>query len=254
VARLDARGVTPGYLDHLARTAARAQAGTGSDALVFVPGAREVDEVVSRLGGMTDDVDVLALHGRLPAGAQDRATGGRRPGDPPRIVVSTAIAESSLTVPGVHLVVDAGLSREVRRDRGRDMSGLVTVSASRAAVEQRAGRAARLGPGRTVRAYPEEDLAGMPAHSPAGITTADLTDAALWLASWGTPRGEGLARLTAPPQAEITAAEATLRTLGLVDEDGRTTPAGDRVASLPVGVREARALLDGARRLPGDRA
>ncbi|MFC7464967.1 ATP-dependent helicase HrpB [Brachybacterium sp. GCM10030252] len=254
--RLDARGVTRDYLDHLARTAVRAQAGSGADALVFVPGAREVDELVSRLEGLIgrdggDEVEVLALHGRLPAAAQDRATGGRRPGEPPRIVVSTSIAESSLTVPGVHLVVDAGLSREVRRDRGRDMTGLVTVSASRAAADQRAGRAARLGPGRAVRVFAESDLAGMPAQSPPEITSTDLTDAALWLACWGTPRGEGLPLLTPPPPAEIAAAESTLHALGLVEDDGRPTARGRRVARLPIGVREARALLDGARALPG---
>lgn len=249
--RMDARGVTREYLDHLARVTADAQARSGSDALVFMPGAREVDELVQRIRRRAGGVEVLALHGRLPASAQDRATTGRRPGDLPRIVVSTAIAESSLTVPGVHLVVDAGLSREVRRDRGRDMSGLVTVSASRASIQQRAGRAARLGPGRAVRAFGESELAGMPAQAPAEITAADLTDAALQLACWGTPRGEDLALLTAPPHAEIAAAESTLQSLGLVDAEGRPTPSGTRVARLPVGAREARALLDGTRHLSG---
>src|SRR5699024_12116645 len=179
--------------------------------------------------------------GRLPAAQQDRATGGRRPDQPPRIVVSTALAESSLTVPGAHLVVDAGLSREVRRDRGRDMSGLVTVSASRAAAEQRAGRAARQGPGAAVRVFAPSDLAGMPAQSPPEITATDLTDAALWLACWGTPRADALPLLTAAPRTEIMAAERTLQALGLVDGEGRPTASGTRVARLPVGVREARA-------------
>src|SRR5699024_6500504 len=93
------------------------------------------------------------------------------------------------------------------------------------------------GPGRAVRAFAESDLAGMPAQAPAQITAADLTDAALVLACWGTPRGEGLALLTPPPRAEIEAAEATLRSLGLVDDQGRPTPSGTRVAQLPVGAR-----------------
>lgn len=250
--RLDARGVTWAFLDHLAAVTIREHAAQDGDALVFVPGAREVDELVGRLRSRSGaEVEVLPLHGRLPTAEQDRATGGRGPGDPPRIVVSTALAESSLTVPGVRLVIDAGLSRQVRRDRARDMSGLVTVSASRAAVEQRAGRAARQGAGRAVRAFSPTDLAGMPAQDPPEITTADLTDAALLLARWGTPRGEGLALPTPPPAREIADAEGTLRALGLVDEDGRTTASGDRIATLPVGVREARALLDGARVLPG---
>ncbi|WP_114853368.1 ATP-dependent helicase HrpB [Brachybacterium sp. YJGR34] len=253
--RLDARGVTREYLDHLARTAARAQREHATDALVFVPGAREVDETVARLRSLVgEEVEVLPLHGRLPAAEQDRATGGRRPGERARIVVSTALAESSLTVPGVHLVIDAGLSREVRRDRGRDMTGLVTLSASRAAAEQRAGRAARQGPGAAVRVYAESDLAGMPAQSPPEITAADLTDAALWLACWGTPRGEGLPLLTPPPRTEIAAAERTLHAMGLVDSGGRPTATGTEVAALPIGVREARALRDGAARLPGPEA
>ncbi|MEE1619562.1 ATP-dependent helicase HrpB [Brachybacterium sp. J144] len=245
--RLDARGVTREYLAHLAGVVARTR--TDGDALVFLPGVREVDETVRRVRELVGPgTEVLPLHGRLPAAAQDRATGGRSPGDPPRIVVSTALAESSLTVPGVDLVIDAGLSREVRRDRGRDMSGLVTVSASHAALTQRAGRAARQGPGRAVRVLAETDLAGMPAHSPPEITTSDLTDAALQLACWGTPRGEGLALLTPPPVAEITAAEETLRALDLVDADGRPTAEGTAVARMPVGVREARALRGGSAR------
>ena len=245
--RLDTRGVPREFLDHVAHTAAAAHRESGSDALVFVPGAREVDEVVARTAALLGDGhEVLPLHGRLPARAQDRATGGRAPGDRPRVVVTTAIAESSLTVPGVRLVVDAGLSRQVRRDRVRDMAGLVTVSASRASAEQRAGRAARQGPGVVVRAYAEADHARMPAADPPEIATSDLTDAALLLAAWGTPRGEGLALPDAPPAAEITAAEANLRALGLVDQTGAMTPAGVRVARMPVGVREARALVDGA--------
>src|SRR5699024_12654433 len=108
-----------------------------------------------------------------------------------------------------------------------------------------------LGRGVVWRSYPVYDPAGMPVQSPAQTTAAYLTDAALLLACCGTPRGEGLALLTPPPRAEIEAAEATLRSLGLVDDQGRPTPSGTRVAQLPVGAREARALLDGARRLQG---
>src|SRR5690606_6096176 len=171
---------------------------------------------------------------------------GRDPEDAPRIVVSTALAESSLTVPGVRVVVDAGLSREVRRDRARDMTGLVTVSASRASAEQRAGRAARQGPGRAVRAYAETDFARMPQASAPEIASADLVDAALLLAAWGTPRGEGLRLPTAPPPAAIAQAESVLRSLDLVDASGRVTAAGARIARLPIGARTARALITGA--------
>lgn len=251
--RLDDRGVTRGYLEHIAQVAVSEQRTHGCDALVFVPGAREVDEVVrlidARLSSHASDshpVRVLPLHGRLSAAAQDLAVRGRAAGDPPRIVVSTSLAESSLTVPGVHLVVDSGLSREVRRDRARSMSGLVTVSASRASAEQRAGRAARLGPGHAVRVYSEAEFARMPAAAAPEIASADLLDAALLLAVWGTPGGRGLALPTTPPAATMAEAEQLLSALELVDADGRSTPTGTRVAQLPVGVREARALLVGA--------
>ena len=245
--RLDERGVTRDFLAHVARLAVAEQAAAGCDALVFVPGAREVDAVVAAIGELTRGTDVAALplHGQLPARDQDRAVSGRAAAEPHRIVVSTALAESSLTVPGVRLVVDAGLAREVRRDQGRDMAGLVTVSASRASVEQRAGRAARLGPGRAVRAYSEAELARMPAAASPEIRSADLVDAALILAAWGTPGGVGLRLLTPPPAAAIERATGVLRTLELTGADGRVTALGARVAALPVGVREARALLTG---------
>ncbi|MBK0419362.1 ATP-dependent helicase HrpB [Leucobacter sp. CSA1] len=252
-ARLDRRGVTREYLAHLADVTATAQAEAACDALVFVPGAREVDEL-SRLLRAASSAEVLPLHSRIAARDQDRAVRGRSPADPPRIVVSTALAESSLTVPGVRLVVDSGLAREVRRDRARSMTGLVTASASRASAEQRAGRAARQGPGRAVRVYSEADLARMPAESPPEIASADLTDAALLLAEWGTPRGAGLRLPTAPPAAAIAEAEEVLRGLGLVDDMGRPTPLGSRVALLPVGAREARALVAGATELGDARA
>ncbi|WP_449283688.1 ATP-dependent helicase HrpB [Leucobacter sp.] len=247
-ARLDRRGVTREYLAHLADVAASAQRAEGCDALVFVPGAHEVDEVV-RLLRERRRVEVLPLHGRIPAREQDRAVRGRGAGDPPRIVVSTALAESSLTVPGVRLVIDSGLSREVRRDRARSMTGLVTVSASRASAEQRAGRAARQAPGRAVRVCSEAEFARMPAESAPEIASADLTDAALLLAAWGTPGGAGLALPTAPPSPAMDEAVAVLQALRLVDGAGRPTPLGARVARLPVGVREARALLEGAAEL-----
>ncbi|UOQ58205.1 ATP-dependent helicase HrpB [Leucobacter allii] len=250
-ARLDARGAARGFLAHLAELAARAQREDGVDALVFVPGAREVDALLALLRGRPEvragGVEVLPLHGRVPARDQDRAVRGRRVDEPPRIVVSTALAESSLTVPGVRLVIDAGLSRELRRDRSRDMTGLVTVSASRSSAEQRAGRAARQGPGRAIRAYSEAEFARMLPDAAPEIASADLADAALALAAWGAPGGRGFRFPTPPPPGAMARAEATLGALGLVSPGtGGITPLGRTVAGLPVGVREARALLAGA--------
>lgn len=245
VARIGPRGVPREFLDHVARTAVAEQARERADALVFVPTARDVDEVVRRIREQTS-IEALPLHGRLPAAQQDRATAGRGPGEPARIVVTTSLAESSLTVPGVRLVIDAGLARENRRDAARDMTGLVTVSASRASLEQRAGRAARQGPGRAVRLFTEAEQAAFPKSGSPEIASADLTDTALLLAAWGTPAGAGLRLLTPPPAAAMERAVAALRELALIDGEGRATALGARVARMPVGVREARALMAGA--------
>lgn len=239
--RTDDRGVTPGFLDHVASTVRRALAERAGDVLVFVPGAGEVDGVTRRLGGL--DADVRPLHGRLPATEQDRAL---TPGARRRVVVSTAVAESSLTVPGVRLVVDAGLSREPRTDHARGLAGLVTVSVSRASAEQRAGRAGREGPGAVYRCWSAHDHARLVAHPQPEILTADLTAFALELACWGTPRGDGLALLDPPPTAAMTVAHSTLVGLGAVDADGHPTARGRAVSAIPVDPRLGRALLDGA--------
>ncbi|MCW4601520.1 ATP-dependent helicase HrpB [Janibacter hoylei] len=243
--RTDARGVTRDFLEHVARVTARHHE-PDHHTLVFVPGAREVDQVVELLGRLVPGAEVLPLHGRLAPREQDRAIGGEPTTSGGRIVVSTDLAESSLTVPGVRLVVDAALSREPRRDAARDMSGLVTVQASRASMTQRAGRAARLGPGRAVRLVEESVWSRAPEHVTPQITTADLTETALTLAAWGSPRGEGMALLTPPPTAGIDAAETTLRGLGLVDDGGRITDDGFAATRIPADPRLARALLDGA--------
>lgn len=251
VPRLDARGVTDGFLEHVAAVTADEVRSSGVDALVFLPGVREIERVVRALGArLGDAAEVLPLHGGLEPAAQDRAVSGRASGPGgrtrPRIVVSTDLAESSLTVPGVRLVVDACLSREPRRDTARDMTGLVTVSASRDSCVQRAGRAARLGPGLAVRCLTEQEYAGLTAHRTAAIATSDLTTFALDVACWGAPRGEGLALPDPPPAGEIARAEKVLCGLGALDADGRATDHGRALARVPADPRHARALLDGA--------
>jgi ATP-dependent helicase HrpB len=241
VARTDERGVTPAFLDHVAATVARALDERTGDVLVFVPGAGEVDGVARRLS--RHDVDVRPLHGRLPAREQDLALA---PGPRRRVVVSTAVAESSLTVPGVRVVVDAGFSREPRTDHRRGLAGLVTVSVSRAAAQQRAGRAGREGPGAVYRCWSAADDARLSPHPEPEILTADLTAFALELACWGSPGGAGLALLDAPPAAALAAAHEILTDLGAVDRDGRATDRGRAVSAVPADPRLARALLDGA--------
>ena len=240
--RLGPRGVPREFLAHVAATVERALAERSGDVLVFLPGAREVDDVVSRLrGAAPEGVDVLPLHGRLPASAQDAALApsptGRR-----RVVVATNVAESSLTVPGVRVVVDSTLAREPRLDVARSMSGLVTVGVSRAAGVQRAGRAGREGPGVVYRCCSPTDWARSPLAPTPEILSADLTGAALELAVWGVPDGAGLAWVDEPPAAALAAAREALERLGLAGADG-VTPLGRAVAGLPAGVREARALL-----------
>lgn len=248
--RLDDRGVTPAFLSHVARTAAAAHAKAlkaheGTDALVFVPGAREVSRVATELHRLTR-ADILELHGQLPPREQDRAVAGRTPGDPPRIVVTTSLAESSLTVNGVRLVIDSGLARQPRRDAGRGISGLVTVSASKASADQRAGRAARQGPGAVVRCYDDATWGAMPAHTVPEVRTADLTFACLALAVWGAPGGDGLSLPDSLPSRARADADAQLRRLGAIAEDGRATDLGRVLVAMPVEPRWGRALLDGA--------
>ena len=248
VARLGPHGVPREFLAHVAATAERALDERPGDALVFLPGAREVDDVVARLRrALPESVDVLPLHGRLPAAAQDAALAPSAPGRR-RVVVSTNVAESSLTVSGVRIVVDSTLTRRPRLDVARAMSGLVTVGVSRSAGIQRAGRAGREGPGAVHRCCTPVDWARSPQAPSPEIASADLTRAALELAVWGAPDGAGLSWIEPPPEAAMRVARRTLAGLGLV-EDGAVTALGRAVAALPAGVREARALLAAARRI-----
>lgn len=239
--RTDDRGITPAFHDHVAATVRRALAEHEGDVLVFVPGVAEVEQTVRRLGGVA--ADVHALHGRLTSAEQDRALSE---GPARRVIVSTAVAESSLTVPGVRVVVDAGFSREPRTDHRRGLAGLVTVAVSRAAAEQRAGRAGRLGPGAVLRCWSETDHAHLPAHPEPEIATADLTSFALEVARWGSPGADGLALLDPPPGPALATARATLAELGAVDDSGRITERGRAIADVPADPRLGRALLDGA--------
>ncbi|WP_372728325.1 ATP-dependent helicase HrpB [Nocardioides sp.] len=250
VRRADDRGLTPAFLDHVAACTRRALAEREGDVLVFVPGAAEVGGVVRRLAGHPS-VDVLPLHGRLAPADQDRALdeGLRR-----RVVVSTAVAESSLTVPGVRVVVDAGLSREPRADHRRGLAGLVTVSVSRAGAEQRAGRAGRQGPGAVYRCWSESEHAHLAAHPEPEVATADLTAFALELATWGSPDGAGLRLLDPPPVAAMAVARSTLLGLGAITNDGRVTARGREIAAVSADPRLARGLLDGAESVGARRA
>ena len=230
-------GVRREYLAHVARTVEETVAATEGSVLVFLPGVGEIETVRSNLH--LGDVPVLTLHGQLSAAEQDRALS---PASGRRVILSTSIAESSLTVPGVSVVVDAGLAREPRFDAGRSLSSLMTVPAALARLEQRAGRAARTGPGIAVRVMDAVDVARRPAQSAPGIATQDLTDARLQVAAWGTPVEE-LALLDAPPAGTWEAAGQSLSSLGAIDEAGAATALGRTLASLPLDPPLGRALL-----------
>jgi len=219
----------------------------GGDVLAFLPGVPEIRRTAAALDGT--DADVLPLHGRLPAAEQDRPL---RPGPRRRVVLATAVAESSLTVPGVRAVVDAGLARVPRTDHRRGLAGLVTVRVSAAVAEQRAGRAGREGPGRVLRCWPEGEVLA-PEPEPE-IRTADLTRLALDLACWGTPDGAGLRWWDAPPEGPLRAGRAVLHALGALAGDGvdaGVTDRGRRMAELGLHPRLARALLDGTPEVGG---
>ncbi|MEV6343951.1 ATP-dependent helicase C-terminal domain-containing protein [Actinoplanes sp. NPDC051851] len=233
--------VDPRLLDHVAATTRRALAEGDGDVLVFLPGAREIDIVAGRLRGV--DAEVIPLHGRQSGSAQDAAL---RPGPRRRVVLATAVAESSLTVPGVRAVVDCGLSRVPRMDHSRGLGALVTVPVSRSSATQRAGRAGREAPGRAYRCWSEAQHDRLPAQPEPEIAAADLTGFALDLALWGHPDGTGLALPDQPPAGALRAAKATLHDLGAVDDSGRVTERGRTLAAAGLHPRLARALLDGA--------
>jgi len=236
--------VDPALLDHVAATVRRALAERDGDVLCFLPGVGEIARVAGLLSGA--GADVLQVHGQAPAAVQDAVLA---PGERRRVVLATSVAESSLTVPGVRVVVDCGLAREPRTDHARGLGALTTVRVSRAAAEQRAGRAGREAPGTVYRCWSRAEHERLPARPRPEIELADLTAFALHAACWGDPDAAGLALLDAPPQAAMRAAHRTLRAIGAVDGDGRATERGRVLARVGVHPRLARALVDGAERV-----
>ncbi|MEU5878951.1 ATP-dependent helicase HrpB [Spirillospora sp. NPDC047279] len=237
--------VDPALLAHVAAQVRRALAERDGDVLCFLPGVGEIARVAGMLSGL-GSADVLQVHGQAPPAAQDAVLA---PGERRRVVLATSVAESSLTVPGVRVVVDAGLAREPRTDHARGLGALTTVRASRAATEQRAGRAGREAPGTVYRCWGEADHERLPARPRPEIELADLTAFALQIACWGEPDARGLALLDPPPEAALRAARTTLEALGAAGDDGRVTERGRRLARVGVHPRLGRALLDGAPRV-----
>ncbi|RDL03638.1 ATP-dependent helicase HrpB [Streptomyces sp. HB202] len=242
--------VDPALLTHVAATVRRALAEREGDVLCFLPGVGEIGRVAGQLAGV--DAEVLQVHGRAPAAVQDAVLAGSS--GVRRVVLATSVAESSLTVPGVRVVVDSGLAREPRTDHARGLSALTTVRASQAAGRQRAGRAGREAPGAVYRCWDQAEdgrLARFPAPE---IKVADLAAFALQAACWGDPDASSLALLDPPPAGAMGAAREVLGAIGAVDGGGRITERGVRMSRLGLHPRLARALLDGAAEVGARRA
>ncbi len=225
-------------------TVRRALAAHDGDVLVFLPGAAEIRRAERALGDLGPGVHVRPLHGSMPPAAQDAAI-APSPAGTRKVVLSTAIAETSLTIEGVTVVVDAGLRRTPRLDAGSGMSRLVTLPVTAAEAEQRAGRAGRLAPGTAYRLWSRAEDATRRSHPEPEIEVADLTSLALELAAWGTSEHE-LAWLTPPPAAHLAAARDLLHRLGALDATGTITAHGRSMAEQPLHPRLAHLLLRGA--------
>ena len=217
--------------------------------LVFLPGAGEIRRVQGMLSDLRDERFTLhALYGDLPPREQDAAL---QPAarDARKIVLATNIAETSLTIDGVRVVVDSGVARRSVFSPGTGMSTLELQRISRASADQRAGRAGRLSPGVCYRAWSESAQRSLAAYTPPEILSSDLAPLVLELSAWGTREPVDLHWLDPPPRAMFESARDTLRLLGAIDAQGMLTPEGQAMARLPVHPRIARMLLTGG--VPG---
>ncbi|MGB5083389.1 MAG: ATP-dependent helicase HrpB [Methylocystis silviterrae] len=215
--------------------------------LAFLPGQGEIARVASRLAEsrLPDDIDVAPLYGALDRGEQDLAIASARPGRR-KIVLATSIAETSLTIEDVRIVVDSGLARVQRFEPDLGLSRLETVRASRASVDQRRGRAGRTESGVCYRLWDEPQTAALPAFAAPEILDADLSGLALDLAAWGVSDPGRLKWLDPPPAPAWKEAVALDRELGALDDDGRLTDMGRAVRALPLAPRLARMVVEAA--------
>ena len=240
----------PGPGERIERSVAsairRALDAESGSALVFLPGLGEIRRVAAELtpDSLPADTDVIALHGDLPLEQQDAAIKPARAGTR-KIVLATSIAETSLTIEGIRIVVDSGLARVPRFDPNTGMGRLETVRVSRASAAQRAGRAGRLEPGTCFRLWGEAEHRALAAFGTPEIHEADLAALALELARWGTRDAAELRFLDPPPAGALQKARETLRALGALGDDGRITAHGQAMAELGLHPRLAHMLIAG---------
>jgi ATP-dependent helicase HrpB len=241
--------------DGVTRAIMRALAEERGSILVFLPGQAEIARVAAQLAErrLGADVDVAPLYGALDRAEQDLAVlparAGRR-----KIVLATSIAETSLTIEGVRVVIDSGLSRAPIFEPDLGLTRLETMRASRASVDQRRGRAGRTEPGICYRLWDEPATASLPEFGAPEILAADLTGLALDLAFWGVADPLALSWLDPPPPIAWKEAVALLRSLDALDEEGRLTPHGRAMRALPLAPRLSRMILDAAQHGEAERA
>ena len=234
--------------EQTARAVRRALAEQAGGVLVFLPGQAEIRRTERLLKERVTDpsVDIAPLYGALDSGEQDLAIapspGGRR-----KVVLASSIAETSLTIEGVRVVVDSGLSRVPRFDPASGLTRLETVRVSRAAADQRRGRAGRTAPGVCYRLWDEAETRSLVPYARPEILEADLSGFALDLARWGARDASGLAFLDPPPATAFREARALLERLGALSPDGAITADGRALADIPLPPRLAHMVLEGAR-------
>ena len=234
------RNAADRFEDAVARAVIQALSDQSGSVLVFLPGQGEIHRTVQRLNERLRDpsVDLVALYGALDKGEQDRAIEPAPPGRR-KVVLATSVAETSLTIEGVRVVIDGGLSRVPRFEPSSGLTRLATVKVSRSSAEQRRGRAGRVEPGVCYRLWDEEQTRGLIPHQRPEIQEADLTAFALDLARWGAKSVEGLALLDPPPAGALAEARKVLTRLGALDARGDLTAHGRRLTRIPLTPRLA---------------
>jgi len=230
--------------DTVAAAIRRALAEESGSALVFLPGVGEIRRVEERLQGLGPAIDIAPLYGDLSPADQDRAIAPSAPGRR-KVVLATAIAETSLTIEGVRIVIDSGQMRVPRFSPRSGMTRLETVRVSQASADQRRGRAGRLEPGVCYRLWTQEAERGLLPFTPPEILDADLAPLALELAAWGAGDAASLPWLTPPAPASLATARALLADLGAIDDTGAITPHGRAMARLGLHPRLAHLVLRG---------
>jgi len=243
-------GATPRLAVEAAELTLEALEATEGGVLVFLPGAGEIRRAAAHLAArLPEGVALRPLHGAMPF-AEQRAALAPEPGGARKLVLATAIAETSLTIEGIRVVVDAGRARRARFDAASGMTRLVTEPVSRAEADQRRGRAGRVAPGICYRMWAKAEEGALPAHAPPEIATADLAGLALELAVWGARGAGGLALLDPPHPGAFAEARRLLADLGALDAQGAVTAHGRAMAGLPLHPRLAHMLLTGGADAP----